>query len=90
MSPDGSSLGTVESVEGLDGSSSDNPSYQSANDTSDDDDTQPSDGRRISMTLGTAVRRGTHGYTLKGSLGDLLSGENEEQPTMWLGTEDGW
>eukprot|EP00794_Sanderia_malayensis_P007578 gene7578-8417_t len=89
MSPDGSSLGTVESVEALEGSSSDNQSYPSGNDTSDDEGAQPGDGRRISLPMGTAVRRGNHGYTLKGSLDDLLSEDNEEQPTMWLGTEDG-
>lgn len=89
MSPDGSSLGTVGSVEGLDGSSSDNQSYQSGNDTSDDDENQTGENRRISMPLGSAVRRGNHGYTLKGSLDDLLSEESDEHPTMWLGTEDG-
>ena len=89
MSPDGSSLGTVESVEGLD-DSSDNQSYHSGNETSDGEDADQTDNRRISMPVGTAVRRGNHGYTLKGSLDDLLSAEDsDEQPTMWLGTEDG-
>ena len=86
MSPDGSSLGSVESVEGVDGSSSDNQQYQSGYDSSDAEDPQQTENRRIGI-LGDTVHKG---FDLKESMDDLISGDGNEQRTMWLGTEDGW
>ena len=82
MSPDGSSLGTVESMEGERDSSDDN----NYNNSSEDDDRDHTDSSR---TIGSALSRGNNGFTVKGSLNDLLGSDLEEQETMWLGTEDG-
>ena len=86
MSPDESSLGeTAESLEG-EHDSSDEEHYRN-NDSSDDD--EPRHDRRVSVPMGSAMLRGNHGITLKGSLDDFLGDDDDEQTTMWLGTEDG-
>ena len=88
MSPDGSSLGTVESVEGIECSSSDDQSYRSGNDTSDGED--QSINRRIGMQIENNIHKGGQGLNQKAGLDEFLSADLDENPTMWLGTQDGW
>ena len=87
MSPDGSSLGTVESVEGIDCSSSDDQSYRSGNESSDGEE-QPIN-RRIGVQMDNSLRKGSQGLNQKAGLEDFLTAELDENPTMWLGTQDG-
>ena len=87
MSPDGSSLGTVESVEGIECSSSDEQSYHSGNESSDGEDQRID--RRIGMQIENSVRKGNQGFSQKGELDEFLSADLDENPTMWLGTQDG-
>ena len=72
MSPDGSSLGTVESLEGVDQDSSD--------DFSSDDE-----------PIMRPVGRPHQNYSIKdkSSIDDYETENPDEEPTMWLGTEDG-
>jgi len=88
MSPDGSSLGTVESVEGIDCSSSDDQSYRSGNESSDGEE-QPIN-RRIGVQMDNSLRKGSQGLNQKAGLEDFLTAELDENPTMWLGTQDGY
>ena len=88
MSPDGSSLGTVESVEGIECSSSDDQSYRSGNESSDGED--QSSNRRIGMQIeNNNLRKGNQRLNQKAGLEDFLSADLDENPTMWLGTQDG-
>lgn len=87
MSPDGSSLGTVESVEGVECSSSDDQSYHSGNESSDGED--QSINRRIGMQIKNDSRKNNQGLYQKGELEEFLSADLDENPTMWLGTQDG-
>ena len=76
MSPDGSSLGTVESIEGVDQDSTD--------DFSSDDEPEQSIHMR-------PVGRPHQNYATKdkSSIDDYETENPDEEPTMWLGTEDG-
>lgn len=88
MSPDGSSLGTVESVEGIECSSSGDQSFHSGNDSSDGED--HSVNRRIGMQIERDVRKAANQeFYQKGELEEFLSADLDENPTMWLGTQDG-
>lgn len=75
MSPDGSSLGAGESMEGERDSTDD--------DYSSDDDEHD----RLDPTRGIPI--GNSGYSSKSGLDDYMNTDLDGQATMWLGTEDG-
>lgn len=81
MSPDGSSLGTVGSIEGDHDSSDFN--------SSDDEDDHTDSTRRMNAPVGSSLGRSNNGYPMKDSLDDFLDEDLDVQATMWLGTEDG-
>lgn len=66
------------------------------NDSSDEEEKSMGKGgrkqhmkRKLSTSLGSALSRSSDGFTLKGSLTDLLGFDSNEGSTLWLGTEDG-
>ena len=75
MSPDGSSLGTTESVEGDGVESSDGEDF-----SSDDE------GRRGSSA--TSNSKGSISRT-NSEYFDYIDTDSDEASTMWLGTQDG-
>lgn len=78
MSPDGSSLGTVESIEG-------DP------DSCDDDDYSSDEGERRGSSATNASKSSLGGGNSCSdyNLNEAVDVDGDEQSTMWLGTQDG-
>ena len=83
LSPEGSSLGTTGSADGLDSSADENVFDFEENDSSCDEMKGKGSRKHSKRRMGSSR---THS---KDSL-DLVNFETDETCTVWLGTEDGW
>lgn len=85
LSPEGSSLGTTGSADGMDSSQDENVFEFEDNDSSCDEmkakGSRKHSGKRRSRTSRE---------DLKDSLSDIVNFDTDEACTVWLGTEDGW
>ena len=83
LSPEGSSLGTTGSADGLDSSPDENVFEYEENDSSCDEMKGKGSRKHSKRRMGSSRAQS------KDSL-DLVNFETDEACTVWLGTEDGW
>ena len=87
LSPEGSSLGTTGSADGLDSSQEENVFEFEENDSSCDEMKSKGSRKHSKRRMGTSPRAS---QDLKDSLSDIVNFDTDEPCTVWLGTEDGW
>ena len=87
LSPEGSSLGTTGSADGLDSSQEENVFEFEENDSSCDEMKSKGSRKHSKRRMGSSPRAS---QDLKDSLSDIVNFDTDEPCTVWLGTEDGW
>ena len=87
LSPEGSSLGTTGSADGLDSSQDENVFEFEENDSSCDEMKAKGSRKHSKRRMGSSPRAS---QDLKDSLSDIVNFDTDEPCTVWLGTEDGW
>lgn len=86
LSPEGSSLGTTGSADGLDSSPDENVFEFEENDSSCDEMKTKGSRKHSKRRMGSSRAS----EDLKDSLSDIVNFDTDEACTVWLGTEDGW
>ena len=86
LSPEGSSLGTTGSADGLDSSPDENVFEFEENDSSCDEMKAKGSRKHSKRRMGSSRTS----EDLKDSLSDIVNFDTDEACTVWLGTEDGW
>lgn len=86
LSPEGSSLGTTGSADGMDSSQDENVFEFEDNDSSCDEMKAKGSRKHSKRRMGSSRAS----EDLKDSLSDIVNFETDEACTVWLGTEDGW
>lgn len=86
LSPEGSSLGTTGSADGMDSSQDENVFEFEDNDSSCDEMKTKGSRKHSKRRMGSSRAS----EDLKDSLSDIVNFETDEACTVWLGTEDGW
>lgn len=87
LSPEGSSLGTTGSADGLDSSQDENVFEFEENDSSCDEMKTKGSRKHSKRRMGSSPRAS---QDLKDSLSDIVNFDTDEPCTVWMGTEDGW
>lgn len=86
LSPEGSSLGTTGSADGLDSSQDENVFEFEENYSSGDEIKEKGSRKQSKRRMGSSRTS----EDLKDSLSDIVNFDTDEPCTVWLGTEDGW